>query len=148
MRRIDIILLVLALILFAVVVGSYLLIGKTPQTQPSPVVYFSPSPTPALSLLPPDLEKERVEQENYAKARQEFINQKPWVIRLPLKTEDYFVTYDPDSDIILVKLYYSSDDVTVKQRQLTQAKNRVLRAMTEIGVDTSQQKIEYMEKKI
>lgn len=94
---------------------------------------------PQGSLTPE--QKETVVQENYAKERQTFLQSHPWINSLPLKGTDYFVSYDPTKDTMLVSLFYKATGD--KNTQLAQAKANALIAMKNSGIDVETTKIEY-----
>ena len=88
------------------------------------------------------MEQEKKAQESYAKDRQEFLSAKPWILKLPLKSGDYFISYDPENDTLLITLYYSSEQA--KSQQTEQAKANALAAIKSAGID-SNQKMEFSE---
>lgn len=133
------------LILLIIMAGTYLL-GQNfnkPKSNPSSIPYFSPGPNtsapyPTTNPVPKELQPEQILQENYAKDRQEFLAAKPWISKLPLKAGNYFISYDPENDTLLVTLYYSSQDE--KDKQIEQAKNNALEAIKNAGITLNQRK--------
>lgn len=148
MKKTEIILFLIVGILTMVVILSFIFFRNKPNGTPTPqpVLLFSPSPTPGSDLqIPPSLGQEREGQESYARAREEFLKAKPWVTKLPLKSNDYFVTYNPQTDRIIAEIYYSGVSEISVEQQLSQAKEKVRKALVNIGIDTQKQKIEYLE---
>ena len=138
------------LILFLLIVFAILFLvtrGSRKEETIQPVQYFSPTPsasyTPTPALIPPGMEEEKISQENYAKSRQDFFQSRPWASKLPLKSGNYFISFDPENDILLVTLYYSSE--TDKDQQVTTAKEEAIARMKKAGIDTDKQKIQYTE---
>ena len=147
MKKIELILIIIVSILALIVIASVIFLPKKSiQPSPAPIQFFSPSPvsTPAINTSQ-KMGLEKIKQENYAQAREEFIQAKPWVLKLPLKSDNYFITYDPDLDSLIVDLYYL-DSSDTKDQQLVQAKQDALSAMTTIGIDVNKQAIEYLER--
>lgn len=118
--------------------SAFLLKGSAPSiAPPSPV-----SPTPALS---PEEQKEKEAQENYAKDRAAFLEEKPWVLKLPLKSPSYFISYDPEQDEFLATVYFSSASETPIDQQLAQSKRDAIEAIRNLGIDPSVVHIIYFE---
>lgn len=148
MKKTEIILIAVVVILFLTVISSAILLRERKPTtvSPPPIQVFSPSPKPPSSpSISENLEEERIKQENYAKAREEFFQTHPWALKIPLKSDNYFISYNPETDTLLVELYYLSEEEFSKEQQLAQARQDALQAMTEAGIDTSKQKIDYLE---
>lgn len=150
MKKVEISFLIIAVLLLLIVVLSIVLLsGRKPITE-TPIQVFSPSPTqpaarPVSPSIPPQLQAEKVSQENYAKNREEFIRSKPWVLKLPLKSDNYFVSYNPEIDTVVVELYYIENINTGKNQQVADAKQAAENAMIYAGIDTNTQKIKYLE---
>lgn len=139
---------VLVGLLAIMVVGSFIVSQFTqiPNSRPQPIQVYSPRPTSfPNSSIPDEMQREKQAQENYAKARQDFLNEKPWISKLPLKSGDYFISYNPDEDSLLVSLYYSTSSDESKDQQIGRAKNDALLAMKNASIDTDKQIIKYIE---
>lgn len=151
MKKIEIIIILIVSFLVVIVLGSAIFLpgSKTEITQPPvPIQTFSPSPSPTKAppiSIPPELESEKIKQENYAKTKEEFILSKPWVLRLPLKSTNYFISYDPASDTVIAELYYLENNALTQEQQLSIARQTALNAMVLSGIDTNKQKVEYLE---
>lgn len=149
MRKKDVILIGIVGVLAIVVLSSLIFIGNQQTKQlPLPVQIYSPSPTPTSQFqisIPTQLQDEYIKQENYAKERQAFVNEKPWVRQLPLKSGNFFVSYDPEDDSLLVSLYYSISSNEPKNSQLERAKESALKTIKNAGIDPNKQKIQYIE---
>ena len=148
MKKLEVILTVTVVLLALIVVSSVIFFsGKKPEIKPTspPIQIFSPTPLPTPSaVIPQELESERIKQENYAKSSQEYLQARPWILKLPLKSANYFVSYN-SLDTFVIELYYSENSQLPKEQQLAQAKQAALDALISIGVDINQQKIEYLE---
>lgn len=140
--------LILIITLLIIFVLLYLATQKTDKKEvPLPVQYFSPVPSPTAIpkpvIIPPEMEQEKIAQENYARSREEFLTKNPWILQLPLKSGNYFISFDPENDMLLVTLYYSSQ--SNKDQQITKAKEEAIESMKKAGIDTDKQKIQYTE---
>lgn len=141
---------ILIAIILLVLIGTLLLALSAKKQEPKqslpPIQTFSPSPvfTPS-TTTGIDATSEKIQQENYAKARQEFFENKPWALKIPLKADNYFISYNPNTDTIVIDLYYSESSSVDKSQQLSQAKQAALNAMKAAGIDTNKQSIEYRE---
>lgn len=147
MKKIEIIFLSIAIVLAIIVISTPLFLpGQKPKPTPLPIQTFLPSPQPSpLISIPAEMQAEKTAQENYAKDRYEYIQSKPWVLKIPIKSDNYFVSYDSELDILVAELYYLENTDLDKNQQLSQAKDAALSAIISIGVDPNKQKIEYLE---
>ncbi len=149
MKKIEIILFTSVILLTLLTVFSVLFFSgqkKEIQTPPPPIPVFVPSPSTApYTNIPKELEVERQKQENYAEDREAFFKSKPWFFSLPLQSTNYFVSYNPETDTLIVELYYLNANDLDKSQQISQAKNAALNAMILAGIDINKQKIEYFE---
>lgn len=151
MKKVEIILILVVGLLVVIVLGSALFLpAKAPSNVPFPIQIFSPSPsamvpTAPKSSVPPELESEKIKQENYAKSRGEFLTAKPWLLKLPLKTISYFISYNPNNDTLIVELYYLENSSLTKDQQLSQAKQDAVNTMIATGIDINKQPIKYLE---
>lgn len=141
---------IFALILFLLIILTILYLitrGTKEEEVIKPVQYFSPTPSatyiPTPAPIPAGLEEEKIMQENYAKSREEFFQSKPWASKLPIKSGNYFVSFDPENDILLATLYYSSE--ADRAIQVAGARKDALAGMQKIGIDTEKQKIQFTE---
>lgn len=125
------------------------LFSSQKKSIPLPVINSVPSPTtviypPASVIINEEMKKEKVAEENYANDRKQFLEEKPWVLKLPLKSEQYFISYNPETDTILATIYYK-DDLLDKNQQLEIAKQNAKEAVVKIGIDLNNQKITFIE---
>lgn len=118
--------------------------GITPVSQETPVFQRTP-PTPT-DLIPRNEDEEKIVQENYAREREKFLSEKPWISKLPLRGYDYFISYDPQENSFLATIYYSNR--IPKEQQVNQTKERVGQTIKGLGVDVNQIKIIYTEKEV
>lgn len=148
MKKPEIILMVAVALLALIVISSVLFFsGKKPETKPTlpPIQIFSPPPTPIPQvIIPNELQEEKTKQENYARTREEYLQARPWLFKLPLKSDNYFVSYNA-SDAFVIELYYLENSNLTKEQQLDLAKQAALNTLTSQGVDINKQKIEYLE---
>lgn len=107
----------------------------------------TPSPTQAMlpTLSPYPSQKEKEFQQNYAEDRKNFLTKKPWILKLPLKSDNYFISYDPGPDEFLATIYYLSSSATSKEQQLEIARQDAIKAIRNLGVDTAKQRIVFFE---
>lgn len=143
MKKITLIVTVF-LVLLIVISALFFFITKQSENKqtPQPAKNLKQSTLPQ-AITPQDLDAEKNKQESYAKSRQDFLTAKPWVLKLPLKADNYFVSYNPNSDALIVELYYTGSQD--KNQQLLKAKHDALNAISSVGVDINKQKIEYTE---
>lgn len=123
-------------------------------SQPGPIPLFSPSPkspSPAAIIPTPsifiseELKGEKQAQEAYVQIREAFLKEKPWVSKLPLKSGNYFISYDPENDTILATVYYSPSSGEEKEKQIERAKADAISAIKGAGIDETKQPIEFIE---
>ncbi len=110
-----------------------------------------PIPTPIKGTSPlfsPNLEREKFLQETYAKDRAEFLNQNSWYEKLPLKSENYLVIYNTEKEEFVSSIYYYPHLSVPKEKQIEDAKQKVLDMLTYIGVDTKKEKVVFIETEI
>ena len=145
-KTVGIIFLIIALLALMEVFFYFLSTNKgAPTQQIPPIQIFSPAPSPSSppsAASPADLE--RIKQENYAKTREDYLQSRPWLSKLPLQSDNYFVSYNA-SDVFIVELYYSENSNLTKEQQLAQAKQDALNAMGNVGIDISKQQVQYLE---
>ncbi|TSC87838.1 MAG: hypothetical protein G01um10147_341 [Microgenomates group bacterium Gr01-1014_7] len=147
MKKAEIIITTITILLVLIVGVSIIYFGvRKPslEPKPGPIQVFTPSPKPSI-IIPQGLEGEKLNQEEYGQTREEFIKSKPWVLKLPIKAGNYFISYNPETDTLIVELYYLTSSSIPKEQQLTQAKEESLNAMKSAGIDSNTQKIEYLE---
>jgi len=98
---------------------------STKKEAPSPSSQISPTTTiampPISNFTPEQLEEKKLET-NYANDKEKTLKDKPWLLKLPLKSTNYFISYSPETDEILVSLYYSTVSNISKTEQLSLAK--------------------------
>lgn len=148
MKKTDLILItVVALLTLFIGISILFFSLKKPETNttPPPIQSFSPSPSPPRFVnVSKELELEKQQQESYAAERENFLKTKPWILKLPFKSESYFISYNPETDSLIVELYYT-ENTENKEQQISAAKEAALNAMILASVDITKQKIEYLE---
>lgn len=147
MNKTKLIIILLFLILVALI-GLLVFSPKknTPNIEPIPV-YTPTSPTPAPIIQGATSQQQELQAEqNYAKERQKILSERPWILKMPIKNEDYFLTYDTELDVFDVTIYISSQSPA--DDQLNRIKQRINIDLTSIGVDVNKAKINYTEKQI
>ena len=117
--------------------------NKSPQRND---VYPTPTIVKANINYPINSKNERELEANYAKDREVFIKEKPWIILMPLESSNYFVFYDSEEDKIRAKLYYFPSSIISKDEQLKLAKTDVLNTLNKVGVNIEKEKIVFLEK--
>jgi len=140
-------------IIFGIIICFFFLLGmflfflenknKSPQRND---VYPTPTIVKANINYPINSKNERELEANYAKDREVFIKEKPWIILMPLESSNYFVFYDSEEDKIRAKLYYFPSSIISKDEQLKLAKTDVLNTLNKVGVNIEKEKIVFLEK--
>jgi hypothetical protein len=139
------IILILSLLTIVLLLLWYFL-QSTPTKVP-----LAPFPTPTIfkkpvQPVPPELLNEKMLQENYATKRQDILIDKPWLLKLPLQSSNFFLTYDSEKNEFLVTLYYSlAQGLPPKEQQIAQAKQDATDAGTKVGIFLIQEKVVYFE---
>src|SRR3989338_10480148 len=112
---------------------------------------LTPTPTVFKSVIepsfPPELQKEKILEENYAKERQDFLKDKPWFLKLPFKSDSYFIIYSPEDGNFIASVYYFSSSNVPREQQVSQAKQDALKALNNNGVDLFKEGVEFIEVK-
>lgn len=138
-----------ALIIFVCILYIASFIMKAPEINTSISVTIVPTiikdtVIPSFSV---NQQKEKILEENYAKERQIFLNEKPWVLSLPLVSDNFFISYDPENSRFLVSIYYTSSDPSLKEEQLDIAKQEALEELKKINTDLNKEGILFKEVK-
>lgn len=109
----------------------------------------TPTPTTIKSVIEPsfspELQKEKILEGNYARERQEFLKDKPWFLKLPFKSDNYFIIYNSEKGNFVASIYYFSSSNVSKEHQLSQAKQDALKALNNNGVDLFKEGVEFIE---
>lgn len=109
----------------------------------------APTPTPVQITLPTSqiIPTEFIEQHksdtNFANEREKILKERPWIIKLSLKAYNYFITYNPEKEEIIITLYFY--DQNEREKQLSQAKKDALNTLREIGVNLNKEKVVFIE---
>lgn len=125
----------------------FLVISNTSSSLPFPGA--NPTPTPVNIIprptIPVEMIKEKVLQENYAKERAALLEEKPWLLQLPLKSTNYFISYDTERNEFVASIYaYSSPSIT-NEEQFEKARLDVVEAIRGLKVNPDKQSIIYIE---
>lgn len=136
-------------LVFAYVVFVFFIFNNKKPSNIEPVL----TPTPTIikfvdgPSFPPELQREKILEGNYAKERQEFLKDKPWFLKLPFKSDNYFIIYSPEDGNFIASIYYFSSSNVSKEQQVSQAKQDVLKALNNNGVDLFKESVEFIEVK-
>lgn len=130
----------LFLVLLLVIAAQLIFKSNTPTEN------NNPSLSPNTTSLPETL-KEKELQEAYGKERQRFLEEKLWVLELPLISNSYFISYDPELDEFLVTIYFSSIDADLKNQELSKAKREAIIAIEKLVRKEINENIVYFETK-
>lgn len=122
--------LVLLSVFLAITSSGLKIKEKTSPTPISTPTIFQKKPTPSLST---EEEKEKQLQENYARQRESEVKNKPWLLKLPLKSAAYFISYDPENDVFLATVYYYDSQPSSKEDQVAEAKKNATDAIRALG---------------
>lgn len=90
-------------------------------------------------------ENERILEKNYVEDRIRFYQEKPWAKKLPIKTDSYFISYNPEDDSLLATVYYYSSDEKTKTEEINTSKNKALEAILDLGVNIKEIMINFTE---
>ncbi len=132
--------LILIMLVTLVVISNKKNVGNT-----EPIIVYSPSPEPTTQVIINQQEELQAEQ-NYGKERQRILSEKPWILKMPLKNEDYFLSYDTELDIFNATIYISSR--YPENEQLNRVKQRISKDLINIGVDVNKVRINYTKVQI
>lgn len=102
-------------------------------------------PESSIPTVPPELLQEKGVQEEYAKERAKFLQEKIWLLKLPLKSNSYFISYDPEQEEFLATIYFALSSSASKESQLSQAKQDAIEAIRSLGLDPASVKIVFFE---
>lgn len=143
-------------IVIAIVVGGIVLLGSLlflienrKETSSRPPLL--PTPTRVQSnmfplIVTPDMEKEKELETQYGLDRQVLLEEKPWLLQLPLQSYNYFVFYNVEKDQIIVDVYFYLSSPVDKSKQINDAKQDALYALNKAGMDTNKEKVVFVEK--
>lgn len=121
--------------------------SRKDETGIKPIPVFnqmSPSPTPISRTL--NREEQLIAEQEYAKERERILTAKPWILKMPLRNEDYWLSYDTEFDVFDALIYVSPK--FPRDEQIASKKQRIARDLSAIGVDVNKVKINYTEKEI
>ncbi|MDO8639885.1 MAG: hypothetical protein Q7R53_03075 [bacterium] len=128
-------------IFLIIVLLSFISLSQKNKTQ------TKPQPTPTI-IIPTQMVEEKKLEGLYIKDRNEFLKSKPWVLKLPLKSDRYFISYDPGGNEILATIYFSVSSSIPKDQQLSEARQAVINVVKSVGVDLGVDRIVYFETEI
>jgi hypothetical protein len=133
---------IVCFILILAIFSLFLFPQKTPpakKASPVPTPY-SATPTPPVPTEGWDLYNQQV---RWGQQHQQYLEENPWRLKLPLKSNDYFVSYDPDNDQILATVYYFSSDPAVSSQQIENAKGEALTAINALDPNFAKKQISF-----
>lgn len=124
------IILTISLVLVIAMLFVFLIV-LTPKETRQPRTFPTPTPVPKVfpTFIPFDVLKEKEAQQNYAAAREQFLKEHPWFIKLPLQHFSYFISYDSEKDEFLATIYFYSTSSFSKEEQLDQARKNALESI-------------------
>lgn len=108
---------------------------SSPNLIPTPTVFQGEIKPTFFAPLTEDLIREKELETNYASDRKKLLEEKPWLLSLPLRSDNYFVSYDTEKNEFVIEIY----------KQVNKAKQNALEELKKIGVDTNKEKFIFME---
>lgn len=141
------IILILTIIIIILALGIYVLVAmrKNQQSpinnQPTPSqnqidtpLNNSPTSLPTLDPTVVKLQEEQTQADyNYAVKQEDTFKNFPWLDKLPIQNENYFVYYDTDQNKFFGQLYVAENQETLKQE--------ILQKLNDLGVQTEKYEI-------
>lgn len=127
-----------ALIILILILGSSLLL-KTDKTSILPPLPLLIAPTPSPKTITPKPTLPLLE-------RSDIVQEKNWLLELPLKNPEYYVDYDYDNNSLEIQLYPPTAFYVSKEDQVKALKEIVLNRLKELGIDTNKEKINWIVK--
>lgn len=146
-RKKILLVLVLSLALIVILLFAFFTILPTKKGL-SPISFPTPTPVPKTFPIFPqfDVLKEKEAQQNYAEAREQFLKEYPWFLKLPLEHFSYFISYDSEKDEFLATIYFYQKSDFSKEEQLDQARKNALEAIRNLtGSDSYTNKVVFFE---
>lgn len=138
---------VLSLVLVVV-----LLFASFAAFSPKEIKQPVPFPTPTLvpktfpTFTPIELLREKEVQQNYAEEREQFLEEHPWFLELPLQHFSYFISYDSEKDEFLATIYFYPKSSFSKEEQLDQARKNAAEAIKNLtGSDFYTNRVVFFE---
>lgn len=108
-----------------------------------------PTPTPVVVIPEPtlsaEMRTEKIAEEKYAIERKTALDEKPWLLKLPIRSDNYLVTYDTEKNEFIISLYVYIHSDSSSEDQIIKAKQDSSNALRELGLDPTRQRIVYME---
>lgn len=95
--------------------------------------------------IPPEMKKEKELEGNYALERQKFLEDKPWILKLPLESDHYFISYDIEKEKFIVTIYFYKSSEIPKNQQIIQARKEALEALNKENVNFFKEDVEFVE---
>jgi hypothetical protein len=150
MKKILIIIFILGLIFFVFSLVLFLIKPKAPtstiKTEPTPTPVHIKEPYPTNIQSNPTLIEQYNAEKDYAEQRKKVLDDKPWLLKLPLQGSDYFIVYDTEKNQFIADIYsVPLVDPEIKQQQLLEAKKRALSAIEGLGANLNQEKVVFIE---
>ena len=139
---------VIFLVLFIVVFIAALFGSRSNQQteitiSPTPST-ISPSAFPSQSAEGYfDLKKQDQKELEFSKEQEGMIQNYPWLNKLPLQTENYFVYFDVEKKAFVGILYPSGSDPSLVNSQVAETKARINKELTDLGVNVAKYKFEW-----
>ncbi len=142
-KKIIIILLVFFISILLLVLFSFgkssTNIGTTPLA-PTPTAFQTQN-----NKGPQTSQQETDAQRNYANDRKSILKSKPWLLKLPLTSSDYFISYDTERNQFLVTVYYNIYSTIPREEQIASATNDAKVAIQGLGLQLADISIIYYE---
>ena len=149
-RKVKLLIIFFICFLILIISVRFFIKNTTQENPPGTPPLFSPNPNAPFSTIvpstPPSLKQYATAQGKYAEIRQTFLQQKPWVLDMPIKAATYYIFYDAVADQVIVKLYSSTTSSVPVQDQLSSAKQQALDALKKENIDPNTQQVVFVEK--
>lgn len=120
----------------------------SPQKVKRPTSFPTPTPVPQTfpTFTPLEILREKEAQQNYAGAREQFLEEHPWYLGLPLEHFNYFISYDSEKDEFLATIYFYPAIGFSKEEQLDQARKDAIEAIRNLtGSDFYTNRVVFFE---
>lgn len=122
---------------------TILLSGNSPKSSD---IKTSSRPASRSSVtVPKGLKNEQTLQENYGQIRKQYLNENPWILSMPVQSNNFFISFDSEKEEFLVSLYYYRSSNLSREEQINQAKDEALIALKSLGLESDKIKIVYTE---
>lgn len=142
-RKLVILLLFLVVILFSSIILSR---KSSRQKLPNPSVptFIAPSPASFPSSSPVEEQTLKAQQNAWAQDQNQYNQENPWHSKLPLKSTDYFISYDPTNDSFIATIYYPSSNSGPTEQQLESLKAEAASAIKNLEPSLASKPIKFI----